>query len=207
MEHLYQFFISIADHAGYLGLFGVMLLANLGVPVGAEIVMPASGALAVSGHGHISNVWYAGLVGTLGEVAGAGILYAIGYYGGRPFVARWGKYIGLSIHKLDIAHNFYERYGKKMVFICRFIPVIRGVSSLPAGMSQMQKRYFFTYSAAGSAIFCFGLALLGAQLGNHFDAIVPYIHAIGYATLGLAVVAVAGYIYYLRSQRRGNETA
>ncbi len=70
------------------------------------------------------------------------------------------------MHKLDVAHGFYERYGNETVFICRFIPFIRGIASLPAGISQMQKRYFFTYTALGSAIFCFGLALLGQPLGR-----------------------------------------
>ena len=205
MEHVYQVFLQIVDEAGYPGLFLVMTLGNVGVPVGTEVVMPAAGALAATGH--LSSVWLAALVGTLGEVLGAGILYSIGYYGGRPFVTRWGKYVGLSLHKLDIAHAFYERYGKKTVFICRFIPIIRGISSLPAGISQMQKRYFFTYTALGSAIFCGGLAALGAQVGNHVDAIQPFVHAIAYGVLGIAVLAVIGYIVYLRTAHKGGSGA
>ncbi|MEO6991282.1 MAG: DedA family protein [Candidatus Baltobacteraceae bacterium] len=208
MEHIYQVFLQIVDHAGYPGLFLVMTLGALGVPVGTEVVMPTAGALAATGHGHLSSVWLAGIVGTLGEVLGAAILYTIGYYGGRPFVARWGRYVGLSLHKLDIAHAFYERYGKKTVFICRFIPIIRGVSSLPAGISQMQKRYFFTYTTLGSAIFCIGLAALGGQVGNHVDAIQPYIHAIAYGILGLVIVAAIAYVAYVRSaSKRGSRAA
>jgi len=148
VEHLVQLATSFIDHAGYGALFVLMAAGNVGIPVGTEVVMPIAGAFAAKGH--LSSVWLVGLVGTLGEVLGAGILYTIGFYGGRPFVARWGRFVGLSLHKLDIAHGFYERYGKKMVFFCRFIPIIRGISSLPAGISQMQKRYFFTFTAAGS---------------------------------------------------------
>ena len=213
MEHLVDLATHFIDRAGYGALFVLMTLGNIGIPVGTEVVMPIAGAFVAKGH--LSSVWLVGLVGTLGEVVGAGILYTIGFFGGRPFVARWGKYVGLSMKKLDVAHGFYERYahkldtfhafyeryGKKTVFICRFIPIIRGIASLPAGISQMQKRYFFTYTAAGSAIFCFGLALLGQSLGSQIHDVLPMIRYIGYAILGLAVVAVIGYFVYRRSVR------
>lgn len=200
MEHLLQIVTQFIDRFGYGALFVAMAAGNIGIPVGTEAVMPIAGALAQKGH--LSSVWLVGLVGTLGEVVGAGILYTIGFFGGRPFVARWGKYVGLSLHKLDIAHGFYERYGKKTVFICRFIPIIRGIASLPAGISQMQKRYFFTYTAAGSAIFCFGLALLGHSLGSQIHDVLPVIKAVGYGILGIVVVAAGVYAFmYYRSAR------
>ncbi len=176
-----------------------MTLGNIGIPVGTEVVMPVAGAFVAKGH--LSSVWLVGLVGTLGEVVGAGILYTIGFFGGRPFVARWGKYVGLSMKKLDVAHGFYERYGKKTVFICRFIPVIRGIASLPAGISQMQKRYFFTYYGRGIRDLLFGLALLGQCAREPIHDVLPLIRYIGYAILGLAVVAVIGYFVYRRSVR------
>ena len=198
MEHLVHVVTGFIDRDGYAALFILMALGNLGIPVGTEIVMPVAGAFVAKGH--LPSLWLTALVGLLGEVTGAGILYAIGYYGGRPFVARWGKYVGLSLHKLDIAHGFYERYGTKTVFICRFIPIIRGVASLPAGISQMRKRYFFAYTAAGSAFFCLGLAALGNALGNHLNEALPWIHLIGYTVLALAVVAIAVYLI-LRKRR------
>jgi membrane protein DedA with SNARE-associated domain len=202
MEHLVHVVTGFIDRDGYAALFILMALGNLGIPVGTEIVMPVAGAFVAKGH--LPSLWLTALVGLLGEVTGAGILYAIGYYGGRPFVARWGKYVGLSLHKLDIAHGFYERYGTKTVFICRFIPIIRGVASLPAGISQMRKRYFFAYTAAGSAFFCLGLAALGNALGNHLNEALPWIHLIGYTVLALAVVAIAVYlILRKRRARRG----
>jgi membrane protein DedA with SNARE-associated domain len=199
VEHLVTLVTQFIDRAGYGALFVLMALGNIGIPVGTEVVMPIAGAFAAKGH--LSSVWLVGFVGTLGEIVGAGVLYAVGYFGGRPFVARWGKYVGLSLHKLDVAHGFYERYGKKMVFFCRFIPIIRGVASLPAGISQMQKRYFFTYTAAGSAIFCFGLALLGNSLGNQIHDVIPIIRFVGYAVLALAVAAAIAYLLVQRSVR------
>jgi membrane protein DedA with SNARE-associated domain len=190
VEHFTQIFLDIIDEAGYPGLFLVMVLGNMGIPVGTELVVPAAGALAATGH--LSSVWLAALVATVGEIVGGSILYAVGYAGGRPFVARYGKFLKLSEKKLDAFHDFYERHGNVVVFVCRFLPFVRGVSALPAGVSRMQKRYFVAYTAAGSAVFCFGLAWIGSLFGRHLDEITPQIHKFSFlflALLGLAVVA------------------
>jgi membrane protein DedA with SNARE-associated domain len=183
-----------------------MLLGNMGMPVGTEFVVPAAGALA--GSGYLPSWWLAGLVATAGEIVGGLILYTIGYYGGRPFVARWGKYIKLDEKKLDIFHGFYERHGNIVVFVCRFIPIIRGVSALPAGVSRMPKRYFILYTAAGSAIFCFGLAWLGNAFGKHLNEIMPQIHRFSLIFIGLAVAAIVGaVVLQIVRSRRGSNSA
>ncbi|MBV8116757.1 MAG: DedA family protein [Candidatus Eremiobacteraeota bacterium] len=181
----------------------MMVLGNVGIPVGTEVVMPIAGALA--GTGHLSSVWLAAAVGTLGELVGGSVLYAVGYYGGRPFVARFGRYLKLSEAKLDRFHQFYERYGNVVVFVCRFVPVVRGVSGLPAGVSRMQKRWFLFYTALGSAIFCLGLAELGSEFGHHIDQITPAIHRFStVAIVALVVVVVAFVGVQLFRSRRGS---
>jgi len=202
VEHITHFFIGIIDQAGYPGLFLVMVIGNVGIPVGAELVVAAAGAAAATGH--LSNVWLAAAVATLGEIVGGSILYAIGYAGGRPFVARWGKYLKLDEKKLDRFHEFYERYGNVVVFVCRFLPFVRGVSALPAGVSRMQKRYFVAYTAAGSAIFCFTLAWLGSEFGSHFDTISPQIHRFSTVLVLLTALAVVALIAQgvVRARRR-----
>lgn len=199
MEHLTHFFLQLVEHAGYPGLFLVMLLGNIGIPVGTELMVPAAGAFAGAGKvfvgaGALPGVWLVAAVATAGEIAGAAVLYWIGFYGGRPFVERWGKYIALNPHKLDLAHAFYERHGRKTVFLCRFIPVIRGIASLPAGISRMQKRYFFPYTAAGSALFCLGLAFMGNMLGKHINEIVPFVHKASLAIILLLVAVVVALV-------------
>ncbi len=205
MEHFSALFLNIVDRTGYSGLFLVMAIGNLGIPVGTELIVPAAGALAATGH--LSSVWLAATIATLGEVVGGTLLYAIGFAGGRPFVVRYGRYLKLSEKKLDAFHRFYERYGNVVVFVCRFIPLIRGIAALPAGVSRMQKRYFIGYTAAGSAIFCFGLAWIGSLFGKHLDAITPQIHKI---TLGVALalaVVIVGYLVYLATRsRRSTDT-
>jgi membrane protein DedA with SNARE-associated domain len=202
LEHLTHFFLNLVDEAGYPGLFVVMVLGNIGIPVGAELVVPAAGALAATGH--LSSWLGVALVATIGEVVGCSILYAVGYFGGRPFVARWGKYLKLSESKLDTFHTFYERHGNVVVFVCRFIPFVRGVASLPAGVSRMRKRYFLIYSAAGSALFCIGLAWLGSLFGAHVDEIMPQLHRISTVAILIVLLVIGGFIWqYVTRTRRG----
>jgi membrane protein DedA with SNARE-associated domain len=205
VEHITHFFLSLVDSTGYFGLFTVMVLGNIGVPIGTELVLPAAGALVAKGH--LSNLWLAAAVATFGELAGGTILYAIGYAGGRPFVARWGKYLKLDEHKLDTFHAFYERYGNVVVFVCRFVPIVRGIAALPAGVSRMQKRYFWMYTALGSAIFCLGLILLGNAFGQHLAEIMPLIRHFSLALLALLLAAVALVVVLRRRASRGSELA
>ncbi len=200
MEHVAHFFIDLVQRLGLPGLFAVMMLGNLGVPVATEFVMLSAGALAATGH--LPGVFGVGAVATLGELVGNSILYAVGYVGGRPFVERFGRYVKLDIKKLDAFTRYYDKYGNITVFVCRLLPFVRGLAALPAGVSRMQKRYFFTYTLAGSGLFCFGLAYLGSFFGKHLDAVAPHIHQISLAVLAIVVVAAIGYGIYHFQRRR-----
>lgn len=208
MEHISAFFNDLVVHFGYAGLFVVTVLGNVGFPAAIELVMLSGGALAATGHlagvGPVPGWAVVGAVGLLGELCGGSILYAVGWYGGLPFVRRYGKYVRFREHELERVHAFYEKHGRTMVFWCRFIPFVRGVSGLPPGLSRMQKRYFLTYTALGSAIFCFVLAALGDEAGRNVDAITTYIHAFALA-LGIGVivvVAIAIAAWRIRRARR-----
>jgi membrane protein DedA with SNARE-associated domain len=192
--------LTLVHTLGLPGLFVVMALGNMGIPAATEIVVPTAGALAAQG---LLDSWViVGLVATLGELAGGLVLYAVGYYGGEPFVHRYGKYVFFREHELERVHAFYARYGKKTVFISRFVPFIRGISALPAGLSQMPKRYFITYTLAGSAIFCFGLAYLGDQFGRNVNALLPLIHKFSLALAAVVVVALVAFVWWKGSRRR-----
>lgn len=205
MEHLTQFFHTLVLHFGLLGLFVAMAIGNLGLPVGTEIVMPTAGALAAAGHfpalGPVPAWILVGFVGTLGEVAGGSLLFAIGWFGGLAFVHRYGKYVRFREHELERVHAFYERYGRPTVFWCRFVPFVRGVASLPPGISRMQRRYFLTYTALGSAIFCFALAYLGDVAGQNFAAIVAAIHDFFVVILAVSAAGVVAAVAWWRVAR------
>lgn len=206
MAHLTHVFHDLVVHFGYAGLFVVMMLGNMGAPAGTEIVMPTAGGLAAQGHfpGALGMpAWVAvALVGTIAEVVGASLLYAIGYYGGEPFLERYGRYIGFKQKELARVHAFYERFGNPTVFWCRFIPFIRGVASFPAGVARMQKRFFVTYTALGSAVFCFGLAYLGNAAGRNLDALTASMHKVALAVVVLALVVIVAAVVFFRSRAK-----
>jgi membrane protein DedA with SNARE-associated domain len=207
MHHLSAFFHDLVLHFGYIGLFLAMVVGNIGVPAGLEVVVPTAGALAGAGHlpglGPIPAWVVVGAVGVLGELVGNSILYAVGWYGGLPLVRRYGKVLHVSEHEVERVHAFYERYGRATVFWCRFIPFVRGIAALPPGISRMKKRYFLTYTALGSAIFCFGLAYLGNVAGRNVDAIAGYLHDFAIAIVGgLIVIALLAYAVWRRSRAR-----
>jgi membrane protein DedA with SNARE-associated domain len=194
-------------HFGYPGLFVVMALGNMGMPAGTEVVVPTAGALAEAGHfgppGLVPAWIIVAITATLGEIAGGSILYAVGYYGGLPFVRRYGKYVMFREKELDRVHVFYERHGKLTVFWCRFIPFVRGVAAFPAGLSRMQKRFFLTYTSLGSAIFCFGLAYLGDIAGKNIDGIIAYVHDSALIIVTVVVILGAvGYVWWRSAKSR-----
>lgn len=195
MDGFQSLVLALVHHYGYAGLFVVMILGNMALPVGAEIVVPIAGAAA--GTGHLSSWVLVGAIATLGEIVGGILLYAIGYYAGEPVVHRFGR---RAEHELARVHSYYERYGKLTVFLCRFIPFVRGIASLPPGVSRMQKRYFITYHALGSAVFCFGLAYLGFSFGRHFNTVAPALHRFALLIAGVAVLAVVLLVWIRRRQ-------
>ena len=211
MEQLTAHLHQLVVHFGYAGLFLVMLLGNCAVPAGTEIVMPTAGALAAQGE--LPSLFalpgwiVAGAVGTLGEIVGGSIFYAVGYYGGVPVVEKYGRYVHFDHKKLMRVHAYYERFGTPTVFWCRFIPFVRGVSAFPAGLAQMQKRYFLTYTALGSAIFCFGLAFLGELAGRNIDTVTATLHKAGLASVVVAVVIVVGAIVFMRARAKRRAAA
>jgi membrane protein DedA with SNARE-associated domain len=199
VEHFQQIAFSLIDHYGYGGLFLVLVLGNFGAPVGAELVLPAAGALTATGH--LPFMWLTIVVSVLGELAGGTVGYAIGRFGGRPLVDKYGRYVHLSHANLDRVHGFFERYGSFAIFICRFIPFLRGVVSIVAGVAEMNLAHFYFWYALGSAIFCSALIWLGVALGHHLDAVLPLLHKTGLVALIAALVAILA-IWLVVWQRR-----
>jgi len=202
MEHLSQIFHDLVVHLGYPGLFVVMFLGNIGTPVGTEVVMPTAGALAAQGHfpslGTLPAWVLVAIVGTVGEVCGATTLYAVGYAGGLPFVHRYGRYVGFKERELGHVQRFYERFGNWAVLLARFVPFVRGVASLPAGLARMPLPLFLFFTALGSVIFCFGLAYLGEVAGKNLDTILASLHKATLAIVIVLVLLIAGAIVWWR---------
>lgn len=205
MANLEHAVVGLVDQYGYFGLFIALVLGNIGAPIGSELVLPAAGGLTATGH--LSNIWFTIAIAVAGELGGGTIGYAIGRFGGEPLLERYGKYIHVTHERLSVMHKFFERYGTFAIFICRFLPVIRGIAAFPAGIAEMNLVQFYLWTFAGSAIFCSGLIMLGYSAGGHLDVILPLLKRGGYVALAVAVVAVAIVAIVARSRAKGSTAA
>ncbi len=181
---------------GYFGVALLMTFESACVPIPSEIIMPFSGFLASTGK---LSLWAITLAGASGNLIGAVITYGIGYYGGRPFVQKYGRYFFIREHELHKAEKFFAKWGDFSVFLSRNLPVIRTFISLPAGVAEMPFLKFAVYSFVGSLPWCFALAYLGFLLGNNWLVIREYGHyldiAAGVLIAGLIVKIVWDYYH------------
>jgi membrane protein DedA with SNARE-associated domain len=195
---------------GYLALFVATFLSSMGIPVGSEVAIAFAGALAsgqvisTGGHDHLNLVLVI-VVAVIGEVVGSIAGYAIGFYGGRPLVDRFGKYVLLTHKDLDRAEAWFDGRGESVVLFARLIPLVRSFISLAAGLAEMAFAKFLVYTVIGSAAWCVALASLGYSLGaswHHFIKAFSYAGYVAGALVVIAFVLVIGHrIRTLRLER------
>lgn len=200
MHAVSEFFHRFVEHWGYGGLFVVMTLANIGAPVGSEIVLPGAGILV--GKHLLSNIWICLAVAVLAELCGQSIGYAIGRFGGRAVVRRYGKYIRFHDAELDKVHGFFGRYGNLAIFLCRFIPVIRGIVGIAAGIAEMDLLPFYLYTFLGSTIFCGAFIFAGYKLGANSAAFTHSFGRIALVAVAVIIVAAVAYALFRRKQQQ-----
>lgn len=200
LSALTGFFVGLVHSAGLPGIYAAMFLGNSGIPIGSEIIMPAGGAFLAGGHP--SGAVLVGLVGALGELSGALFLYGVGYFGGRPFVERYGRYLLIKHEDLHKADLWFQRYGNRTVFICRLLPVVRAIAALPAGITRMRLAIFVAYTLSGSLIWCISWAYAGMTLGTHWDAVLPIAHKFSGAIVG-GLLALIAFFVWAHLPRRG----
>ena len=160
------FIVATISKMGYLGVVLLMAIESACIPLPSEIIMPFSGYLVSRGE---MNLWGVGIAGAVGCVLGSLVAYWIGMYGGRPFIEKYGKYILLSRHDLDIADRWFAKYGEVIVFVSRLLPAIRTFIAFPAGVARMNLTRFVIYTFAGSLPWCLALAYVGQKLGEQWD--------------------------------------
>ena len=139
--------------------------------------------------------------GVMGNLIGSWIAYAVGLYGGRPFVDHYGKYVLLSHHKLDVAERWFARYGPLAVFFSRVLPIVRTFISLPAGAARMPFWRFTLYTAVGCVPWALMLGYVGVKVGENWRHIQGYMHYVDYAVLA-AIVAGIVWLIARRLRRR-----
>jgi membrane protein DedA with SNARE-associated domain len=197
----------VADN-GYVAVFLLMLLGSMCIPIPSEVVMAFAGALcapafAASVLGTPDAALSLGLVvlwGIAGSLIGSWLAYALGAWGGRPAIDRWGRYLLLRPHEVDRAHEWFERRGAAVVFLGRLVPLIRAFVSLPAGVARMNLQRFTLFTLLGIIPWCLGLALAGRTLGANWHSIEKYFAPLAITAALASLALIAWYIWHRRKQ-------
>ena len=190
------FVIAVISKGGYLGVIVLMGIESACIPLPSEIIMPFAGYLVYTGQ---FKLLWAATAGAIGCNLGSVIAYEIGFYGGRPLIEKYGSYLLMSRHDLELADRFFERFGSAAVFVGRLLPVIRTFIALPAGVARMPRLRFHVYTFVGSWPWCFALAWVGMKLGErwHTDPrLSQWLHRLDVVVIVLMLLA---FIWFLRS--------
>jgi membrane protein DedA with SNARE-associated domain len=205
LEILSSFIVATISALGYFGIVLLMAIESACIPLPSEIIMPFAGYLVSTGQ---MNFWLVGIAGAVGCVLGSMVAYWAGMYGGRPLVEKYGRYVLLSRHDLDLADRLFAKYGEAIVFTARLLPAIRTFIAFPAGVARMNIPRFIFYTFAGSLPWCLGLAYVGQKLGeqwNKDETLKTWFHRfdflIGIIVVGLAVWWVRRHLKHLRADR------
>jgi len=184
---------------GGWALGAVMLAENLFPPIPSEAVLPLAGFLVAQG---TLNLPTALAMSTAGSLVGAFCLYALGRWGGRPVLYRWHRVLRVDERQLDRADAWFDRFGPRLVFWCRMVPIARSVISIPAGASEMPVGRFCALTTAGSLIWNAILIGAGVALGRNWEAVSRTVGTYSNAVLIalLAGLVVAGAVVWRRRQ-------
>ncbi|CAM4330162.1 membrane protein DedA with SNARE-associated domain [Paenibacillus endophyticus] len=200
MDFIHELLDGVLQWVESLGYFGILIGLLIEV-IPSEIVLGFGGYLVWKGD---ISFWGAVFFGTLGAIGQNWILYWIGRYGGRPIVEKYGKYIKIKKKHVDISEQWFIKYGAGIVFTARFVPVMRQVISIPAGMARMNFGLFTLLTALASLPWSILFVYLGRSLGENWDKIdekaAPYVQPAILIAIALLIVYVL--FKFVRSRRK-----
>jgi membrane protein DedA with SNARE-associated domain len=196
-EHLVEFITKLIEKGGYFSVAFFMTLESMFFPVPSEGVMPFAGFLVADG----KFIFYLVIIfSTLGSIIGSMLSYVIGYYGGKPFVKKFGKYVLLNQEHLEKSESFFNKFGEATIFIARFVPVIRHFISIPAGFSRMNIFKFIIFTVLGAGLWNTFLCYMGMILKSKWKMIMNYSHYID-AVIVIGILAVLAFFIYKQVKR------
>jgi membrane protein DedA with SNARE-associated domain len=208
IEIISAFIVATISLLGYGGVVLLMAIESACIPLPSEIIMPFSGYLVSRGE---MNLWLVGLAGAVGCVVGSMIAYWVGMYGGRPLIEKYGRFVLISHHDLDLADRWFAKYGEVIVFVSRLLPAVRTFIAFPAGVARMNIPRFILYTFAGSLPWCIGLAYVGQKLGEQWDKdprLKTLFHRFDFVIGIVIMLAAAWWIWrHLRHGKRQAESA
>ncbi|MGX6445648.1 DedA family protein [Neobacillus sp. K501] len=200
MENL---IINVMEQFGYLGIFLLIMVENLFPPIPSEVILTFGGYMTTH-----TNLTVIGVIitSTIGSVLGAIILYGIGYLIDlkriENIVEKYGRILRLTKNDVHKANDWFAKFGVWTVFFCRFIPLIRSLISLPAGMAKMNFGVFLLLSTLGTFIWNAVLVSIGAAVGDSWETIVGYMDVYSNVVyIGLAALAVVFIVLFIRKKK------
>ena len=192
---------QLYEAVGYFGVALWVAIESVIIPIPSELVLPFAGFLVGEGTavepltGSPWSFWLTVLAGTIGATVGALIAYAIGAWGGRPIIERWGRWLGITPEDLDKADDFFARHGQAAAFFGRMIPVIRSLVSFAAGIAHMPLLRFTIFTFLGSLPWTALLVFAGVQLGANWETVGAWLKRFEYLVLAILVIIVLAWIW------------
>ncbi len=204
-ESLAVFGTHVIQSVGYIGLFFLMVAESMVIPIPSEAVMPFTGFSIAE---HLMSWPLVIVVATCGSIIGSLVGYAVGRWGGRPFVSRFGKYVLIDHDDLDWTDRFFQRRGTITIFIARFVPVVRHLISIPAGISKMRPLPFVFFTLFGAGLWNSFLAWCGFTLKKHWETVLHYSRILDVVVVLLLVLLVVWYVgrHIVKRRRRAQRT-
>jgi membrane protein DedA with SNARE-associated domain len=197
-EFLAQYITAFIDKTGYISVFVFMVMESTAFPVPSETILPFAGFLIAESKLTFTLVI---AVSTLGSIVGSLLSYWIGLYGGQPFIERYGRFFLLDHDDLAATERFFKKYGDATIFICRFIPVVRHLISLPAGMGRMNLVRFSIYTIIGAGLWNAFLTVCGFYLRKNWEVVMQYSRIVDIAVLAILVFGIIFFIKKYVSRR------
>ena len=195
IAYLTNIIISVISKTGYWGIFSLMAAESALIPIPSEVTMPFAGFLATIGR---FNIYAVILVGAFANLFGSILAYWLGYWGGeaviRKLIKNYGKYLLMTEHEYDRSEAWFRKYGEKITFFSRILPIVRTFISLPAGVAEMNFWRFSLFTFLGSLIWSALLAYIGFIMGKNWHSLSIYYRKFEYVVI-FAVIALA--IYYI----------
>ncbi len=184
LEQLATFVTDIVRNLGYPGLFILITLESTLVPIPSELVMPFAGFMASRGEFSLPVIL---VINSTAAVLGSGICYWLGAAGGKPLLLKYGKFIFVRRKDIERTETYFARHGKATILIGRFLPVVRHIISIPAGIARMPLVPFFTQTFIGATIWGSVLIMVGYELGDHWESVAKAVKRVD-LMVGLAIV-------------------
>ena len=198
MEHFSVMFMDFIASWGYVAVGVLMAAENACIPIPSELILGFSGYLIFAGKMHFAGALIGGMIG---GIAGSLFAYIVGRIGGRSFVDRYGKYFFIKKSHVDLAQNWFDRYGIKAVFFSRMLPVVRTFISLPAGFAHVNMKRFLFFTILGSLPWTALILFAGMMLGESWQIMLKIGHEASLIFIVIAVLVIA-YAYYCYKKKK-----